>query len=164
MRLSINISARNLEESDFAQLLADALTRHGIHPSQIELEFTESALIRYQSRVLAQLTEIRSMGLTLAIDDFGTGYSSFSYLHQLPATIVKLDQSFMRTLAENAKEQKLVRSMISMAHDIGYKVVAEGVETAPVLDFLAGCGCDEIQGYLIARPLPVADCQAFFQA
>lgn len=164
VRLSINISARNLEEPDFSRLLADALSRHDIHPSAIELEFTESALIRYQSRVLAQLTEIRSMGLTLAIDDFGTGYSSFSYLHQLPASIVKLDQSFMRTLAENAKEQKLVRSMISMAHEIGYKVVAEGVETTPVLDFLIGCGCDEIQGYLIARPLPVADCKAFLQA
>ena len=162
--LSVNISARNLEEADFADLLAEALTRHGVHPSQIELEFTESALIRHHSRVLAQLTEIRSMGITLAIDDFGTGYSSFSYLHQLPATVVKLDQSFMRTLADNPKEQTLVRSMISMAHDIGYRVVAEGVETEPVLDFLAGCDCDEIQGYFISRPLVPAACEAFLQA
>ncbi len=161
--LSVNISARNLEEPDFAYLLAGALIRHNVHPSEIELEFTESALIRHHARVLTQLTEIRSMGLTLAIDDFGTGYSSFSYLHRLPATVIKIDQSFMRTLSGNLKEQTLVRSMISMAHDLGYRVVAEGVETAPVLDFLAGCDCDEIQGYFIARPLSAADCQAFLQ-
>lgn len=153
LRLSINISSRNLEEEDFATLLAKTLCQHGIHPSQIELEFTESALIRFHTRVLAQLHIIRDMGVDLAIDDFGTGYSSFSYLRQLPATTVKLDQSFMRPLAHSVRDQSMVRSMIAMAQDIGYRVVGEGVETQEVLDFLRKNGCDEIQGYLIARPL-----------
>lgn len=156
LRLSINVSTRNLEEEDFATLLAQTLCEHGIQPSQIELEFTESALIRFHTRVLAQLRMIREMGIDLAIDDFGTGYSSFSYLRQLPATIVKLDQSFMRTLAHSVRDQSMVRSMIAMAQDIGYRVVGEGVETQEVLDFLKKNGCDEIQGYFIARPLSPA--------
>lgn len=160
-RVSINVSARNLEEADFVELLAELLASHGVHPTDVELEFTESALIRYQTRVLAQLTKVRDMGVDLAIDDFGNGYSSFAYLHRLPATTVKLDQSFMRTFAHGTKNQALVRSMISMAHDIGYRVVAEGVETEEALRFLDSYGCDEIQGYLIARPLAPEACEAF---
>lgn len=163
VRISINISARNLEEPDFAERLAITMSDFMIAPEQIELEFTESALIRYQNRVLAQLFAIRALGVELAIDDFGTGYSSFAYLRQLPANIVKLDQSFMRSIADNRKDQLMVRSMIGMAHDVGYRVVAEGVETKEVLDLLAHFGCDEIQGYFIARPLPAASLVAFLR-
>jgi EAL domain len=124
MRLSINVSARNLEEEDFAQLLSELIVRYGIRPEDIELEFTESALIRFKTLVLDQLVAIRGMGVGLAIDDFGTGYSSFAYLRQLPATTVKLDQSFMHALADNKKDESMVRSMIAMAKDIGYRVVA----------------------------------------
>lgn len=156
VRISINISARNLEEEDFAETVDRALKAHAVPSRAIELEFTESALIRNRSLVIGQLEQIRSQGVELAIDDFGTGYSTFSYLHKLPASTLKIDQSFIRTLAESPKDQSLVRSMIAMAHDIGFRVVAEGVETAEIYRFLAASACDEVQGYFISRPLPVA--------
>ncbi len=161
-RLSVNVSARNLEEDDFAVAVGEALVQHSVQPAQVELEFTESALIRRRARVLAQLKEIRGLGVELAIDDFGTGYSSFSYLHELPATIVKLDQSFMRSLADSPRDQVLVQSLITMAHGIGYRVVAEGVEEESVLNFLRTAGCDEIQGYFFARPLAPDQCAVYF--
>ena len=163
VKLSINVSARNLEDDDFADLLAKALLWHDIQPDEIELEFTESAMIRFQSRVLAQLEVIRKMGVELAIDDFGTGYSSFAYLRQLPAQTVKLDQSFMLTLVSNAKDQAMVRSMIAMAQDMGYRVVGEGVETQEVLDLLQSYGCDEAQGYWIAKPLTAEGFEEFLR-
>ncbi len=153
IRVSINISARNLEEPNFASDLSTMLREHGVSTNEIELEFTESALIRNRSRVIAQLEVIRATGIELAIDDFGTGYSSFSYLNKLPATTMKIDQSFIRTLEQSSVEEKLVRSMITMAHDIGYRAVAEGVETAEVYRMLAEAGCDEVQSYFISRPL-----------
>ena len=156
IRVSINISARNLEEGDFSSNLASLLQEYAVAPTSIELEFTESALIRNRSRVLSQLEQVRSLGTELAIDDFGTGYSTFSYLHKLPATTMKIDQSFIRTLTEGSVEQSLVRSMIAMAHDINYRVVAEGVETAEIYSFLANSDCDEVQGYFVSRPLTVS--------
>lgn len=155
IRLSINISARNLEEEDFVENLRSNLKESGVPPSLFELEFTESALIRNRARVLAQLEQIRTMGIELAIDDFGSGYSTFSYLHKLPATVVKLDRSFMNSL-EESKDQTLVRSMVNISHEMGYRVVAEGVETSEQYRFLEECGCDEVQGYLFSRPLSAA--------
>lgn len=152
IRLSINISARNLEEEDFVENLRASLQESGVPAYRFELEFTESALIRNRACVLAQLEQIRAMGVELAIDDFGSGYSTFSYLHKLPATVVKLDQSFMNSL-ESAKDQTLVRSMVNISHEMGYRVVAEGVETGEQYRFLEKCGCDEVQGYFFARPL-----------
>ncbi len=162
--LSVNVSARNLEENGFAGSVATALLQHGVAPGDLELEFTEGALIRHKSRVLEQLNQLCSMGVGLAIDDFGTGYSSFAYLRELPATTLKLDQCFMRELDANLKDQVLVQSLISMAHDINYRVVAEGVETVEVLDFLHKCGCDEIQGYYVAKPLDAAALETFWEA
>jgi EAL domain-containing protein (putative c-di-GMP-specific phosphodiesterase class I) len=118
----------------------------------LELEFTEGALIRRRARVLEQLIAIRAVGVTCAIDDFGTGYSSFAYLQNIPADVIKIDRSFMGGL-ERERDQKLVRAMITMAHELNYRVVAEGVETQEAYEFLVQSGCDEIQGYLISRPL-----------
>lgn len=156
LRVSVNVSAVNLEDADFAAGLAAGLRRHGVAPGAIELEVTESALIRNGSQVFAQLAAIRAMGVEIAIDDFGTGYSTFSYLKQIPASIVKLDQSFMVGLAGSPRDQRLVGSMIALAHDLDYRVVAEGVETAEVEAILAALGCDEVQGYLHCRPIPPA--------
>jgi EAL domain-containing protein (putative c-di-GMP-specific phosphodiesterase class I)/GGDEF domain-containing protein len=152
---SINISAANLEEEDFAQRLKDALDRHGVPPDVLELEFTESALIHHRARVLAQLAAIEAIGVRCAIDDFGTGYSSFSYLQDIPAQVVKIDRSFMRAL-ERERDRRLLRAMIAMAHELDYRVVAEGVETRKAYAFLAQSGCDEAQGYFISRPLSAA--------
>lgn len=156
LRISVNVSALNLEDPDFAADLAAGLRRHGVAPDAIELEVTESALIRNGNQVYAQLAAIRNMGVEIAIDDFGTGYSTFSYLKQIPANIVKLDQSFMTGLAGSPRDQRLVGSMVALAHDLGYRVVAEGVETAEAEAILASFGCDEVQGYLHCRPVPPA--------
>ncbi len=104
---------------------------------------------------MGQLAAIKTLGIEIAIDDFGSGYSTFSYLRHLPASTVKLDQSFIRGIAGSTRDQMLVRSMIGMAHELGYRVVAEGVETREALDFLADAARDEVQGYFISRPVPV---------
>lgn len=151
--VSVNVSALNLAEPDFTRHLLDTLEQHGLEPQALELEFTESALIRNGDAALKQMRELRAMGVEIAIDDFGTGYSTFSYIQTLPANIIKLDQSFIRSLATSKRDQRLVATMIQLAHDLGHRVVAEGVEDQGALDFLARHGCDEAQGYLIARPL-----------
>jgi len=131
----------------------------------LELEVTESAVMENSGRAASQLAALDEAGVHLAIDDFGTGYSSLSYLQRLPAKVVKIDQSFVRDLAEGDREQALVRSMISLSHDLDYRVVAEGIETKEAAQILTQLGCDEGQGYFFARPLELAnfelwlDCQ-----
>lgn len=154
LRVSINASAFNLEERDFADRLLAAMQRHGVGPNSLELEFTESALARNSGMVVGQMQAIRRVGVDVAIDDFGTGYSSLSYLQQLPASVLKIDRSFMRSLDTQQRDEKLVRAMIGMGHDLGYRVVAEGIETREVYDRLGDLGCDEAQGYYLSRPMP----------
>jgi EAL domain-containing protein (putative c-di-GMP-specific phosphodiesterase class I)/GGDEF domain-containing protein len=163
-KVSINISVRNLDESDFAEDLAGLLTKHGVDARAVQIEFTESVLVGYSARALEQVQALREMGISIAIDDFGTGYSGLSYLQQLPATILKIDQSFIKSLATSEHDQKLVRAIIYMAHDLGYRVVAEGVENHEAYDMLASWHCDEAQGYLIAHPLAPAAMAAWFEA
>jgi EAL domain-containing protein (putative c-di-GMP-specific phosphodiesterase class I)/GGDEF domain-containing protein len=153
LKLSINVSAPNLEEDDFAQGVARLLARHDVPPSAIELEVTEGVLARDDGRVIEQLSALREMGVDIAIDDFGTGYSSLAYLHKLPASVLKIDRVFVRDLAANARDGKLVRAIIAMAHDLGYRVVAEGVESLTCAAMLKAWDCDEAQGYYFSRPL-----------
>ncbi len=152
-KISINISVRNLDESDFADVLADLLVRHGVDAKAIQIEFTESVLVSYSARALEQVHALERMGISIAIDDFGTGYSGLSYLQQLPASVLKIDQSFIKSLATSEHDQKLVRAIIFMAHDLGYRVVAEGIENQEAYDMLASWRCDQAQGYLISHPL-----------
>ena len=156
LRVSVNISAANLEEADFLERLRSRLARHAVPPAWLELELTESAMMSDSRAALAQLARIAEAGIELAIDDFGTGYSSLSYLQQLPASVLKIDQSFMRDLAGDARKQALVGTMVELAHKFDYRVVAEGVETDAVLRVIEASGCDEVQGYLIARPMEAA--------
>ena len=157
LQLSINVSATNLEEGDFAERVQLYLLKHRLRPEAIELEVTESAVMENGGRAMGQLRALNAAGVPLAIDDFGTGYSSLAYLQRLPARVVKIDQSFIRNLIDNEREQALVRSMVTLSHDLGYRVVAEGVETAATATMLAGMGCEEAQGYHFARPMKVAD-------
>lgn len=163
-RVSINISVRNLDESDFAADLGRLLAKHGVDACAVQIEFTESVLVGYSARALEQVHALNKMGISIAIDDFGTGYSGLSYLQQLPATTLKIDQSFIKSLATSEHDQKLVRAIICMAHDLGYRVVAEGVESYEAYDMLASWQCDEAQGYLIARPLAPSAMEAWFEA
>lgn len=153
-RISVNVSAANFEEEDFVERLAGALQVRGLALGCLELEFTESALIRNQGRVLTDLARIRKMGVHCSIDDFGTGYSSFSYLQEIPADSVKIDQSFIRRIGRGPRDRTLVAAIITMARDLGYRTVAEGVETQEIYDLLSEMGCDEVQGYLMSRPIP----------
>lgn len=153
LQVAVNVSAVNLEEPDFCERVLQLLRRHGLPPSSLAIELTESALMRNPKVAQATLERLARAGVQLAIDDFGTGYSSLSYLQSLPANVVKIDQSFMRNLADDERRRALVGTMIKLSHDLGHKVVAEGVETVEVEDFLRAAGCDEVQGYLHARPL-----------
>jgi EAL domain-containing protein (putative c-di-GMP-specific phosphodiesterase class I)/GGDEF domain-containing protein len=154
--MSINASALNLDEADFAERLLATTTDLGVDPALVELEFTESAVARDGARVIEQMSRLRASGMRIAIDDFGTGYSNLAYLQQLPVSVLKIDQAFVRDLATSATDQTLVRAMIAMAHDLGYEVVAEGIETAEAYDLLRAWGCDEGQGYHMSRPVPPA--------
>jgi EAL domain-containing protein (putative c-di-GMP-specific phosphodiesterase class I)/GGDEF domain-containing protein len=154
--VSVNVSARNLEEADFLPRLAAHLAQRGLPAEGLELELTETALIRNAEQVLAQLEGLRDMGVTIAIDDFGTGYSNFDYLRKLPARAVKLDRSFVGDLGPDADARPLARAMIGIAHDLGLRVVAEGVETQAALDVLRTWECDEVQGYFTGRPMTAA--------
>ena len=153
IQLSINISATNLEEKDFAQRVQLYLLKYRVPPAMLELELTESAVMENSGHAASQLAALAAAGIRIAIDDFGTGYSSLAYLQRLPAQVVKIDQSFVRDLANGDRERTLVGSMISLSHDLGYRVVAEGIETAAAADQLAAMGCDEGQGYYFAFPM-----------
>jgi EAL domain-containing protein (putative c-di-GMP-specific phosphodiesterase class I)/GGDEF domain-containing protein len=157
IQLSVNISAANLQEADFATRLTEALTWHALPAACLELELTESAVMQDAGKALAMLEAIAGAGIRLAIDDFGTGYSSLAYLQRLPAHVVKVDQSFVRGLAGDVSKQSLVATMTALSHDLGYRVVAEGVETEEVLRAVTAAGCDEAQGFLFGRPMPAGD-------
>ncbi|MYN17223.1 EAL domain-containing protein [Rugamonas sp. FT107W] len=153
LQMSINVSAANLQEPDFATALEAGLKRHGLPPDSIELEITESAIMEQPVKAHAMLDAIAATGVRLAIDDFGTGYSSLSYLQRMPADVVKIDQSFVIGLERDVRKQALVATMITLSQDLGHRVVAEGVECEEVLSFLRQAGCDEAQGFMFARPM-----------
>jgi EAL domain-containing protein (putative c-di-GMP-specific phosphodiesterase class I)/GGDEF domain-containing protein len=157
LRVSINIAAANLEEEDFISRLMGYLRSEKLPLSAIELELTESGLISNGRQAREKLETLMAKGIRVAIDDFGTGYSSLAYLHAIPAHVVKIDRCFITGLSHRRNSQTLVRSMISMAHDLGYSVVGEGVETEEQRQVLQSLGCDEIQGYLYAKPLGAED-------
>jgi EAL domain-containing protein (putative c-di-GMP-specific phosphodiesterase class I)/GGDEF domain-containing protein len=151
--ISVNVSTSNLIETDLAGRIQEGLSRHDIEPARLELEVTESAMMDNPEKALATLEELAGLGIGLAIDDFGTGHSSLAYLERLPVHVVKIDQSFMANLETDARKQLLVSTMISFTHDLGYRVVVEGVETESVLDLVSQMKCVEAQGYLFGRPM-----------
>jgi len=152
-KLSINLSPKDFEDQDIAELIRYACKLHRIDPRRLEVEITEGEWLRSNPNVLAQLTRIRELGMDVAIDDFGTGYSNFAYLHQIPANVVKLDKSMITDLERNTQHQKITRSIISLARELGYRTVAEGIESFKCLQMLYAFGCDEAQGYFFARPM-----------
>lgn len=164
LSISLNVAAVNLEEPDFTQRLLGYLQRENLPLGLIELELTESGLISNGIAATMQLNALVEAGIEVAIDDFGTGYSSLAYLNKIPAHVVKIDRSFIESLAHETRSQTLVKSMISMAHDLEYRVVAEGVETAEALEVLRALGCDEVQGYYFSKPLATKDFENWQQA
>jgi EAL domain-containing protein (putative c-di-GMP-specific phosphodiesterase class I)/GAF domain-containing protein len=153
LRLSVNVSASNLQDAGFARDVQLQILRHRLRPEWVELEVTESAVMGDIENAMVQLASLVDAGVHVAIDDFGTGYSSLAYLQKLPGRILKIDQSFIREIGFGDREETLVHSMIALAHGLGYHVVAEGIETADARDRLTAMGCDEGQGYLFGRPM-----------
>jgi diguanylate cyclase (GGDEF)-like protein len=153
IRVSVNLSVHQLRQGKLVSLVRQVLDETGLMPEYLELELTESQLLDSVEHIISTFQQLRELGVKLAIDDFGTGYSSLSYLKRFPVDYVKIDQAFIRGLNEGTEDAAITRAIIAMAHSLGLKVVAEGVEDAQQLAFLRAHACDEVQGYLISRPV-----------
>ena len=145
-------------------LVRDVLEKTGLPAYLLELELTESQMLENAESIIVTFKQLRALGVHLAIDDFGTGYSSLSYLKRFPANSVKIDQSFIRDVAGNVEDAAITRAIIAMAHGLNLLVIAEGVETQAQMDFLEASLCDEVQGYLICRPVPAEQFTEFLLA
>ncbi len=161
--MSINVSARQLREGNFASDVLDTLQRHDIHPGYLQLEITETAVAENPDAAINILNVLRDAGVQVAIDDFGTGYSSLSYLQQMPFDLIKIDKSFIDMIGAGGSSENICRTIIKMAHELGKKSIAEGVETSEQADFLIENGCDYVQGYFYSHPLPQEEFQAFVE-
>jgi diguanylate cyclase (GGDEF)-like protein len=155
--VAVNISARQLEHKGFVNSIAKILERTQVENELLEIELTESILIKNSEKNSKKLVKLRKKGMKVSIDDFGTGYSSLSYLSNFPFDKLKIDQSFIRDITVDKNAASLATSIISMAHKLGVRVIAEGVETKEQLKLLKNHNCDEIQGYYFSKPLPVED-------
>ena len=154
-RLAVNVSAREFTES-LPNRVAETLARYGLAPCWLELEITESTLMHDIDRVIGIMDRINALGVALSLDDFGTGYSSLSYLKRFPIHTLKIDRSFTTGIPHDASDCAIASTIISIGRQLGHRVIAEGVETLEQLEFLRQNGCDEVQGYLYAAPLPAA--------
>ncbi len=154
---AVNISAKLLSSEEFITALRGLIERSGVAPASLIFEVTESATMNDPDRAVAALQSFRAMGIAISMDDYGTGQSTLTYLKQLPLNELKIDRSFIQFAHQNRSDGVLVRSTINLAHELGLKVVAEGVEDSACLDFLKSIGCDMAQGYFIGRPMPAGD-------
>ena len=161
LRVAVNLSARQLYDEGLARRVSEALAQTGFPAENLELEITESMVMRDAEGAIKVLQALRDTGVRIAIDDFGTGYSSLAYLKRFPIDCLKIDRSFIRDLPEDRDDASITRSIIAMAHNMKLEVVAEGVETVPQLDFLHAHGCDEIQGFLFSEPLGIEAFERF---
>lgn len=154
-RVSVNLSAKQFMQKDLCQIVDKCLAHAGLDPAFLELEVTESLMIEDLQASVRMLQNLKNMGISLAIDDFGAGYSSLGYLKHLPVDTLKIDKGFIDDLATDVADAAIVQAVISMAHRMGLEVTAEGVEEPDQLDLLVSLGCEEVQGFYLARPMPV---------
>lgn len=154
LQVAINVSARDLAGHELVAGLSNALSEFRVAPSSVCIEITESAMMESSELAYATVERLRNLGVSIAIDDYGTGYSSLAYIKDLQAAELKIDRAFVKDIEQRAEDQVIVRSTIELGHNLGMRVVAEGVETSTQLGLLKGLGCDSAQGFLISRPLP----------
>ncbi|WP_345476067.1 EAL domain-containing protein [Lysobacter panacisoli] len=164
LTMAVNVSSLQLLRGNLPKQVARALVESGVPPEMLQLELTESVIMANAGQTSATLDALRALGVGLAIDDFGTGYSSLAYLKRLPINTLKIDKEFIGDLTRDADDEAITTTVIAMAHSLGLTVIAEGVETEAQMQFLRGRGCDEIQGYWLARPLEAASCLSFIRA
>ena len=155
LRIAVNLSGVQFRKSDVCALVLETLEETGLEPSRLELELTETILLQDTGSVVKQLETLRERGVTFSIDDFGTGYSSLAYVKHFPVDRLKIDKSFIANLKSDANDAAIVRAIVSLGHNLGLEVIAEGVETAAQVAHLRAEGCDEVQGFYFGRPMRV---------
>jgi diguanylate cyclase (GGDEF)-like protein/PAS domain S-box-containing protein len=158
--LAVNVSAKQLHQVDFVEQVLATVQRHGTNPARLKLELTESMLLDNINGIIAKMNALNKTGIHFALDDFGTGYSSLQYLKKLPLKQLKIDQSFVRDIATDSSDRKIVRTIITMASSLGIEVLAEGVETPEQRQFLMDSGCLQYQGYLFSKPNTIEEFEA----
>ncbi|HYH19428.1 MAG TPA: EAL domain-containing protein [Azospirillum sp.] len=163
-RIAVNISALQFRNAELPDQVAAALQRHDLHPSCLEVEVTEGALIRNVDMAIHILSSLKTMGVRVSIDDFGTGYSSLSYLQRFPVDTLKIDRSFISEIGTDDSDAAITKAIIGLGSNLGLTVIAEGVETEPQLDFLRRHGCHGAQGYLFSPPLPAEEITRFLRS
>lgn len=154
LRIAINISALQFQQSGFPNLVKTLLVENEVEPKLVEFELTESALMHNMDNVLKTLEDLKSLGLQLAVDDFGTGYSSLNYLRRFPIDRLKIDQSFVKNIHKMPVNRSIARTIIALANSLTLKTIAEGIEASHEKSELKRMGCEEGQGYLFAKPMP----------
>lgn len=163
IRMTVNISARQFHQTDLVTVILATLMETGLPPQYLELEFTESMIMRDVNAAIATMQQLVKYGVRLAIDDFGTGYSSLAHLKRFPLANLKIDRSFVRDVTSNREDEAIVGSIIALAHNLDLQVVAEGVETDAQFALLKQSGCELGQGFLFSKPLPAAELVGFFR-
>jgi diguanylate cyclase (GGDEF)-like protein len=161
IHVAVNLSARQFADPRLHESILDALEDAGLPGEFLELELTESMVMRHPEQAVRWLAAIKRTGVRLSIDDFGTGYSSLAYLNRFPIDTVKIDRSFIRNVPDSHSDTQITSAVIALGHSLGLSVIAEGAETQKQIDFLRHEGCDEVQGYFFSRPIPAADVEAF---
>jgi len=162
--ISVNVSAAQLRAQNFAERVGTAVGQAGVEARLLKLELTESILVDDIEGIIEKMNTIRAMGVGFSLDDFGTGYSSLAYLKQMPLDQLKIDQSFVRDILTDPNDAAIATTIITLAHSLGLRVIAEGVETDAQRDFLFAAECDGYQGYLFSRPIALADLERLASA
>ncbi|HKU68938.1 MAG TPA: EAL domain-containing protein [Candidatus Baltobacteraceae bacterium] len=157
LRLAVNLSGRQFLHFNLIKQVEEALSTSGLDPSDLDFEITETIAMHNAEESVGVMRQLKSLGIGLSLDDFGTGYSSLSYLKRFPIDVLKIDKSFVRDIPEDANDLAIVSAIIAMAHALGLKVVAEGVETDAQWHFLRDCGTQFAQGFYFGRPLPASE-------
>jgi diguanylate cyclase len=157
IRIAVNVSPLQFRQANFVQKLSSALQEHSLDPTYLEIELTEATLMSNAETSVSLLKELSALGVVVAIDDFGTGYSSMSYLQRFPIDKLKIDRSFISAVASNPDDASIVRAIISLAHGLRLKVIAEGVESEEQLNILRRLGCDQYQGFYRSAAIPAME-------
>ncbi|WP_350601144.1 EAL domain-containing protein [Pseudomonas sp. 65/3-MNA-CIBAN-0223] len=163
LQVAVNVSGQQIIEGDLIASIRQALIDNQIEPRWLEIELTESSLMENTAHTIASLQTLKQLGVKVSIDDFGTGYSSLAYLRRFPIDKLKIDIAFIREVTSNPQDAAIARTIIELAHSLDLQVIAEGVETPEQLAFLTENGCDQVQGYLFSRPLPVPELEVFLR-